>query len=135
MPLYRVLRKLNMTGLPGDYESWDIRIDVLGIISDGRSTKLVLVECKNKPITLAHLSQLLGYCRVVQPEYAFILSPAGISSALKRLLLTHGRRDVLEYQYPVGRTRRTVIIARWDMMAKGLDHASVITGDENRARV
>lgn len=135
LPVYRALRRLNIKGLPGDWESWDIRVDVLGITADERSTRLALVECKNSAITLAHLSQLLGYCRVVQPEYAFILSPVGVSGSLKRLLLTHGRRDVLVYQAPKGRVARSIVISRWDMTAKGLDYASLIAGDNNRVRI
>jgi len=135
LPVYRALRRLNITGLPGDWESWDIRVDVLGIISSKQSTQLALVECKNCAITLAHLSQLLGYCRVVQPEYAFILSPVGVSDSLKRLVVTHGRRDVLEYQHPARKMARSIVISRWDMATKSLDYASVITGDDNRARV
>lgn len=135
LPVYRMLRRLGITGLPGDWESWDVRVDVLGILSNRRSTQLAMVECKNSTITLAHLSQLLGYCRVVQPEYAFILSPVGVSGALKRLLQTHGRKDVLQYQLPAGGIARSIIIARWDMTAKSLDYESVITGDDNKGRI
>lgn len=135
VPVYRVLRRMNTTGLPGDWESWDIRVDVLGVVYGNGSTKLALVECKNSAVTLTHLSQLLGYCRVALPEYAFILSPAGVSGALKRLVITHGRKDVLQYKACAGRLARSIVIARWDMVAKTLDYASVITGDDNRARI
>ncbi len=134
-PIHRVLRKLELSGLPGDWQSWDIRADVLGIVSSKVSTRLAIVECKNSGITLAHLSQLLGYCRVAQPEYAFILSPFGASNMLKRLLLTYGRKDVLEYRQREGKVARSLVIARWDPYTKSLDYASLITGDDNVGRV
>ena len=134
-PVYRVLRQLPLTGLPGDWQSWDIRADVLGIVSSKLSTRLAIVECKNRTITLAHLSQLLGYCRVAQPEYAFILSPFGASDLLKRLLLTYGRKDVLVYQHREGRIARSLIIARWDPTTNSLDYASLVTGDDNVGRI
>jgi len=134
-PVYHVLRNLQLTGLPSDWESWDIRADVLGIVSSKLSTRLAIVECKNRTITLAHLSQLLGYCRVAQPEYAFILSPFGASSMLKRLLQTYGRKDVLEYQQKKGKVPRSLVIARWDPVTKNLDYASLITGDDNVGRI
>jgi hypothetical protein len=126
---------LLLTGVPGDWQSWDIRADVLGIVSSKLSTRLAIVECKNRTITLAHLSQLLGYCRVAQPEYAFILSPFGASSMLKRLLQTYGRKDVLEYQHKKGKVPRSLVIARWDAVTKNLDYASLITGDDNVGRI
>jgi len=134
-PVYRVLRNLQLPGLPGDWESWDIRADVLGIVSGKASTRLAIVECKNTEITLAHLSQLLGYCRVAQPEYAFILSPFGASDLLKRLLLTYGRKDVLVYQHREGKIARSLIIARWDPTTNSLDYASLVTGDDNVGRI
>ena len=134
-PVYHVLRNLQLTGLPSDWESWDIRADVLGIVSSKLSTRLAIVECKNRTITLAHLSQLLGYCRVAQPEYAFILSPFGASDLLKRLLLTYGRKDVLVYQHREGKIARSLIIARWDPTTNSLDYASLVTGDDNVGRI
>ncbi len=134
-PVYRVLRRLDVSGLPDDWESWDIRVDVLGIISERRSTRLAMVECKISAITLAHLSQLLGYCRVSRPEYAFIISPAGISGTLKHLISVHHRQDILEYDAPTARTSRSVVIARWDTTFQALDYANIITGDDNRTRI
>jgi hypothetical protein len=134
-PVYRVLRKLQLPGLPSDWGSWDIRADVLGIVSGKASTRLAIVECKNTEITLSHLSQLLGYCRVAQPEYAFILSPSGASDMLKRLLQTYGRKDVLEYQHKEGKVARSLVIARWDPVAKNLDYGSLIMGDDHVGRI
>lgn len=135
LPVYRALRSLEISGLPSDWVSWDVRVDVLGIITSERAVQLALVECKNSAITLTHLSQLLGYCRVVQPEYAFLLSPMGVSSMLKRLLATYRRKDILQYQLNAKRTLRSIVVARWDRTAKSLDYASVITGDDNWTRI
>lgn len=85
--------------MPNHWTSWDIKVDIVGIATDKKGqTHLAFVECKVVPISLAHLGQLLGYCRVAQPDYAFLISPKGVSSALYRLLEVFHREDILQYQ-------------------------------------
>ena len=39
--------------------------------------RLAIVEVKVRPINLRDLSQAIGYAKVAQPDYAFLVSPNG----------------------------------------------------------
>jgi len=125
-----IQEKRLMSNLPPEWQSWDIYVDVVGFIIHKKTSQLAFVECKNIAVTLAHLSQLLGYSRVVLPEYSFIISPKGISDSLKSLLLTFNRIDILQYSDIQGKLPHTVSIARWDGTAGCIDNNSLITGNK-----
>ncbi len=118
-----------MANLPAEWPSWDIHVDVVGFATRQGRTDLAFVECKRIPITLGHVSQLLGYSRVARPQYAFIVSPQGASDSLKSLLLTFQRTDILQYDQPQGKLSRSVIVAKWDETAHAIDYGSVIAAD------
>jgi hypothetical protein len=59
--------------------------------------RLAIVEVKLKVINLRDLSQAIGYAKVVQPHYAFLVSPKGWTENLQRLVRDYQRSDVLEY--------------------------------------
>lgn len=129
-------RLINETGftanLPNEWPSWDIFVDIVGFIMTSRATQLAFVECKNTPLTLRDVSQLLGYSRVALPQYSFILAPQGPSDALLSLLQTFNRLDILNYSYHQGTLPRSIIVGRWDETANTIDIGSIITGDRNR---
>lgn len=81
---------------------------------------MAFVECKNTKLTLAHLSQLLGYSRIAQPLYSFLISTIGFSPKLASLLQEYRRHDVLEYHWEAGRIPRQVVVAQWDMTTANL---------------
>jgi hypothetical protein len=112
--------------LPPEWRSWDIYVDIVGFAQTAARSCLAFVECKNQAITLSHISQLLGYSRVALPEYAIVVAPQGISDALKSLLITHGRLDVLEYRREKGMRSRSLAIARWDKEAGSIERASLL---------
>ncbi len=131
--LARLIQDHNLIeNLPAEWPSWDIYVDIVGFIQDGEATHLAFVECKNQAIRLAHLSQLLGYSRVALPLYSFIIAPQGVSDALKSLLVTFNRLDVLSYSHQAGQLPRTISIARWDESANCIDHGSIIVGDAGK---
>ncbi len=133
--LTRLIQKKNlMKNLPSDWVSWDIYVDIAGFATDERNVYTAIEECKNIPITLAHLSQLLGYSRVVLPSYSFILSPKGIADSLKSLLLTFNRTDILSYKFNRGKIADSIIIAKWDARANCLDYGSIVS-DDNLGRL
>lgn len=116
--------------LPDEWLSWDVQVDVVGFACGNQDIAIALIECKNKPISLAHLSQIIGYCRVVKPQIGMIVSPKGISDSLKQLLITFGRSDVLIYEEHQGRTPKRVILARWNPHMNSPEAGSVIPSGE-----
>ena len=125
-PISRFLRNYNKGQFPPEWVTWDIRVDVVGFIHQPGITSLAFVECKNNKLTLAHLSQLLGYSRIAQPLLSFLISPEGFSSSLVSLLQDYHRHDVLEYHWENGRLPRQVVVAKWDMVACNLDRQTMI---------
>lgn len=125
--LNRLVSRLEVGGLlPPEWQSWDIQVDIVGFIRGRSSIEMVLVECKNKPITLAHLSQVIGYCRVVNPVMGIILSPDGISDSLKKLFEVYGRQDVLIYSKPARQSARRIILAQWNSQTGAPEPGSAI---------
>jgi hypothetical protein len=108
------------------WQTFDIRVDVTGFIKGPSAKGLAFVECKTRPISLAHISQLLGYSRVALPIVSYLVSPAGISGVVKALILRYDRSDILEYAWPKGRSARRVILARWDHQTRALDSTTIL---------
>jgi hypothetical protein len=130
--LCRLIQEHNlMQNLKPEWPSWTIQVDIVGFVRTPQATELAFVECKNTPITLDHLSQLLGYSRVACPSFSFLIAPQGTSDSLRSLLLTFNRIDVLEYDWEPGTFSRSIIVARWDETANAIDRNSIITGDQN----
>ena len=125
-PLSRFLRTYKKGKFPGEWVTWDIRVDVVGFVHHLDHTSLAFVECKNTNLTLAHLSQLLGYSRIAQPLYSFLISPEGLSPTLVSLLREYQRHDVLEYHWEKGKKPRRVIVAQWDGVARNLNRHAMI---------
>jgi hypothetical protein len=100
--------------------TFEIRVDVVGSASDPRGRPLLfLVEVKHTPANLSALAQLLGYCRIVQPEAAWLLSPKGWSISLAKLVRDFGRADLLEFA-----PGKKITVSKWDQ-----SHATVRPGD------
>ena len=128
-PISRFLRTYNRGNFPAEWVTWNIKVDVVGFVHhSNKPTALVFVECKNVPLTLAHLSQLLGYSRIAQPLYSFLISPIGFSPTLVSLLQEYRRQDVLEYQWETGRIPRKIVLAQWDMATANLNRHTMIGG-------
>ncbi len=124
--LSQVIHRLGLgEKLSSDWGTWDIKVDILGVVSKGEQSRLVFVECKIAPITLQHLCQLLGYCRVAEPEYAYIVSPRGMARSLERLLKIFRREDILTYGSSPQNISKRICIVRWNPYAKLPDPASV----------
>lgn len=128
-PLSRFLKTYPKGRFPAEWVTWDIRVDVVGFVHHSQEfTSLVFVECKNTGLTLAHLSQLLGYSRIAQPLYSFLVSSVGLSSTLVSLLESYRRYDVLEYHWQEGTRPRQLILTRWDRSTRNLDRHTMIGG-------
>lgn len=79
---------------PPEWVTYDLHVDVTGFILSKEHAQLVFVECKLPVLTLAHLSQLLGYSRIALPLFSFLISPAGCSDSVISLIKTYARGDV-----------------------------------------
>ena len=123
--LRRFLEAHGLQELFPQYQSYDIRVDVTGVVRTRQDASLAFVECKVKPITLRDLSQLLGYSRVARPIYSIIISPAGIGGAVSYLLKTCNRLDVLDY----GPGRR-LKLATWDAGRREISIPSIVPPGE-----
>jgi hypothetical protein len=119
--LYRWLEKKGLHIFFKDYLTYDIKVDVLGLIHSETKANLAFVECKLNPISLMDVSQLLGYSRVALPKYSIIVSPEYISRPIAELLLKYSRFDVLSY----GENNK-VRIAKWDSTRKTISIESLL---------
>jgi len=123
-------------GLSPDWPTWDIQIDVVGFVHTANSTVMAFVECKNVPLNLDHLAQLLGYARIARPGYAFLISPQGPNSSLTQLLKVHQRLDVLEFAYYFAyykdRMPGAIVVAKWSAQARNIAYESIITTDKQK---
>ena len=128
-PISRFLRTYNQGSFPPEWVTWNIKVDVVGFVHhSNKPTSMAFVECKNTKLTMAHLSQLLGYSRIAQPLYSFLISPIGFSPTLVSLLQKYQRRDVLEYHWEAGRIPRKIVLAQWDMATVNLNRHTMIGG-------
>ena len=119
-------------GLAPEWPSWDMKVDVVGFAIGEGGTHWAFVECKPNAVNLRALSQPLGYSRVARPVYSFIVAPHGASDALRSLLLTFSRLDVLRYREEAGQLPWSIVVARWDSTRGCIDTGSMITGDRGR---
>ena len=74
----------------------DIQIDILGIVKDEKSFRLFFIEAKKTNLTLRDLGQLWAYCRLVEPEEAFLLTSSNLGS-LNKLINVFKREDLLDF--------------------------------------
>lgn len=100
-----------------------IEIDILGMAIWKNKAELIFIEAKKTSLNLQNLGQLLIYCRLCNPEEAFLLSSAGLGS-LKKVLDNLKREDLLDYG--TGRRIKKMKIARWDVVRHSVDNHSII---------
>jgi len=101
----------------------DIQIDVLAIAKKGKDIKLFFIEAKKTKLTLRDLGQLWAYCKLVDPDEAFLLSSAGLGS-LNKLLNAFRREDLLDFGD--GKKIKKMRVGKWDVTKNTLDHNSLM---------
>jgi len=74
----------------------DIQIDVLGIARNSKSVKMFFIEAKKTSITLRDLGQLWAYCKLIDPDEAFLMTSADMGS-LNKILNVFKREDILDF--------------------------------------
>ena len=96
----------------------DIQIDVLAIAKRSKEVKLFFIEAKKAELTLRDLGQLWAYCKLIDPEEAFLLSPKGLGS-LDKIINSFKREDLLDFG--TGRIIKKMRVGRWDMSSNGVE--------------
>lgn len=101
----------------------DIQIDVLGIAKKKDKNKLFFIEAKKTKLTLRDLGQLWSYCKLIDPEEAFLLTSADLGSLLK-LLVAFKREDLLDFGN--GKKIKKMRVGKWDVSKNAPDLNSLI---------
>lgn len=101
----------------------DIQIDVLGIARKQEKAKLFFIEAKKTKLTLRDLGQLWAYCKLVDPEEAFLLTSADLGS-LRKMLMSFRREDLLDFGD--GKKIKKMRVGKWDMTKNIPDWSSVV---------
>lgn len=124
--LSEFLRRHRLHSFFPEFETYVIKVDITASIKYRDRCDLAFVECKLNPINLKDISQLLGYSRVVNPRYSFIISPAGISTPVNTLIKIFKRYDVLVYQKDY-----KIKIAQWSKATQGIDISTLLPPGEH----
>ena len=111
---------------PPEWITYDLHVDVTGIVIVKERAQLVFVECKLPPLTLANVSQLLGYSRIALPLYSFLISPVGYNDSTISLVKTYSRGDILEYHWEKGKAARSLMLATWNERANQIEPSTLL---------
>lgn len=90
----------------------DIQIDVVGIAKKGNNVKLFFIEAKKTSLTLKDLGQLWAYCKLIDPEEAFLLTSKDLGS-LNKIFNILSREDLLDFGD--GKRIKKMKIAIWNI--------------------
>lgn len=101
----------------------DIQIDVLAIAKNRNQVKLFFIEAKKTRLTLRDLGQLWAYCKLVDPDEAFLLSSTGLGS-LNKLLNAFRREDLLDFGD--GKKIKKMKVGKWDVIKNIVDYNSLV---------
>lgn len=101
----------------------DIQIDVLGIARNSKSVKLFFIEAKKTSITLRDLGQLWAYCKLIDPDEAFLMTSADMGS-LNKILNVFKREDLLDFGD--GKIIKKMKVAVWNMKTGAPDMSTMV---------
>ena len=101
----------------------DIQIDILGIARKDSDVKLFFIEAKKTRLTLRDLGQLWAYCKLVDPDEAFLLSSADLGS-LNKLLNSFRREDLLDFGDK--KKIKKMRVGKWDMRTNSVDYMTLV---------
>ena len=119
--LDKVLAKFNITNELA--VGVDIQIDILGIARRGNLEKLFFIEAKKTNLTLRDLGQLWAYCKLINPEEAFLITSADLGT-LNKILNTLKREDLLDYGD--GKFIKKMKITIWNLFSSSPDLSLMI---------
>ena len=99
-----------------------IKVDIVGVLKRSKKVKLVFIEVKDKPLTLADLGQLWSYTKLLNPIESFLISSKGLG-VLEYLFKILKREDLLVYGLKQEKMMR---ICKWDSIRKSIDYSTLI---------
>lgn len=95
----------------------------MGIARKNADIKLFFIEAKKTRLTLRDLGQLWAYCKLIDPEEAFLLSSAGLGS-LSKLIISFAREDLLDYGS--GKKIKKMRVGKWNVSKNTIDFGTLI---------
>ncbi|MDI6787158.1 MAG: hypothetical protein QME51_02165 [Planctomycetota bacterium] len=99
-----------------------IRVDIVGVLKRAKDTRLVFIEVKDQPLTLADIGQFRSYAQLINPEESFLISSEGLGT-LEYLFKVLKREDLLVYGLKKEKTMR---VCKWDSQRKSIDYSTLI---------
>lgn len=85
--------------------------------------KLFFIEAKKTRLTLRDLGQLWAYCKLIDPDAAWLLTSENLGS-LKKLLAGFNREDLLDFGD--GKRIKKMKVGIWDLKKDMPDFSSMI---------
>lgn len=119
-PVGPVLEKLTGT-YDRETTSVGARMTLVALLSRGHDKQTAVAHLVKSPVTRSSLSRFVGYCTLLHPCYACLISRSGIELSLRQLLLVYDRTDLLEYL-----PGRTVKLGQWDSLRHRIVYDSLI---------
>jgi hypothetical protein len=120
----RLDKVLNKLGIVNNTATGiDIQIDILGIVKKKDKVSLFFIEAKKTSLTLKDLGQLWAYCKLIDPEEAFLMTSADLGS-LNKIMNVFKREDLLDFGD--GKRIKKMRIAVWNLSANSPDMNSMI---------
>lgn len=101
----------------------DIQIDVVGIARKGNNVKLFFIEAKKTSLTLKDFGQLWAYCKLIDPEEAFLLTSKDLGS-LNKIFNVLLREDLLDFGE--GKRIKKMKVGVWDIKRGMPDYTTMI---------
>ena len=101
----------------------DIQIDILGIARKNENVKLFFIEAKKTNLTLRDLGQLWSYCKLIDPEEAFLMTSAELGG-LNKILRTFKREDLLDFGD--GKKLKKMKVAIWNLSSNSPDLSNML---------
>lgn len=120
----RLDRVLRSQGIQCDVATGiDIQIDILGIVKKQDSFKLFFIEAKQTSLSLRDLGQLWAYCKLIDPEEAYLLTSSNLGS-LNKIMNVFKREDLLGFGD--GKRIKKMQIAVWNIKSNSPDMETMI---------
>ena len=101
----------------------EIQIDVLAIAKKNNKAKIFFIEAKKTKLTLRDLGQIWAYCKLVDPDEAFLLSSAGLGS-LNKIFNVFRREDMLDFGD--GKQIKKIQVGKWNCISQNVVFESMI---------